>query len=56
MIIAIKRLSLLVGVLNASVACLEDLYEKGKIQVLKNFKVDHRWRRCISRMRVYIKR
>ena len=49
MIIAITRLSLLVGVLNGSVASLEDLYEKGKIQVLKNVRVDYRWRRCISK-------
>ena len=49
MIIAITRLSLLVGVLNGSLASLEDLYEKGKIQVLKNVRVDYRWRRCISK-------
>ena len=49
MIIAITRLSLLVVVLNASLASLEDLYEKGKIQVLKNFRVGHRWHRYISK-------
>ena len=37
MIIASSRLSLLFGVLNASVASLEDLYEKGKIQVQIQF-------------------
>ena len=50
MIIANFRLSLLVGVLNASVARLEGLYDLGKIQV------DHRWRRCISKIRFYIKK
>ena len=37
MIIASSRFSLLFGVLNTSVSSLEDLYEKGKIQVQIQF-------------------
>ena len=55
MIIASSRFSLLFGVLNTSVSSLEDLYEKGKIQVQIQFQARLSLASIHFKMQVYIK-